>query len=88
VHGLATESRRLLREELIFGNSKAAEPIPGVPWESMRDNLTDERPGWNFLKDYRSCMLVDGERWLFERVGKDASVRDRFMKLGTCLGVD
>jgi superfamily II DNA helicase RecQ len=88
VHGLATESRRLLREELMFGNSKAAEPIPSVPWESMRDNPTDERPGWNFLKDHRSRMPVDGERWLFERVGKDASVRDRFMKPGTRSGVD
>jgi hypothetical protein len=33
-------------------------------------------------------MPADGERWLFERVGRDARVRDRFMKLGTRLGVD
>lgn len=70
VYGLAIESRRLLRKELMFGNSKAAEPIPSVPWESMRDNPTDERPGWNFLKDHRSCMPVDGEWWLFERVAR------------------
>jgi superfamily II DNA helicase RecQ len=88
VHGLATESRRLLMEELMFGNSKAAEPIPGVPWESMRDNPTDERPGWNFLKDHRTRMPVDGEKWLFERVGKDARIRDRFMKPGSRSGVD
>jgi len=31
VHGLATESRRLLMEELMFGNNKAAEPVPSVP---------------------------------------------------------
>jgi hypothetical protein len=42
VHGLASESRRLLTEELSF--SKAA-PVPAVSWESMRDNLTDRRPG-------------------------------------------
>jgi RecQ family ATP-dependent DNA helicase len=88
VHGLATESRRLLMEELMFGNSKVAEPVPSVPWESMRDNPTDERPGWNFLKDHRTRMPVDGERWLFERVGRDAGVRDRFMKPGTRSGVD
>jgi RecQ family ATP-dependent DNA helicase len=88
VHGLATESRRLLREELMFGNSKAAGPIPSVPWESMRDNPTDERPGWNFLKDHRTRMPVDGERWLFERVGRDVGTRDKFMKLGTRSGVD
>jgi hypothetical protein len=45
VHGLVTKSRRLLIEELLFSSSKATKPIPSVPWESMRDNLTDERPG-------------------------------------------
>ena len=88
VHGLATESRRLLMEELMFGNNKAAEPVPSVPWDSMRDNPTDERPRWNFLKDHRTHMPVDGERWLFERVGRDARVRDVFMKPGTRSGVD
>jgi hypothetical protein len=88
VHGLATESRRLLMEELMFGSSKASEPIPSVPWESMRDNPTDERPGWSFLKDHRTRMPVDGERWLFERVGRDASIRNQFMKPGTRSGVD
>ncbi|KAG9382290.1 Dimer-Tnp-hAT domain containing protein [Pyrenophora tritici-repentis] len=34
------------RGMLMFG-SKAA-PVPAVPWESIRDNPTDERPGWNF----------------------------------------
>jgi hypothetical protein len=48
VRGLATESQQLLTEELLF--SKAT-PVPAVPWESMRDNPTDERPGWNFLSD-------------------------------------
>ncbi|CAE7016508.1 Telomere-associated helicase [Pyrenophora teres f. teres] len=86
VHGLASESRRLLTEELMF-SSKAA-PVPAVPWESIRDNLTDERPGWNFLKDHRTSMPVNGERWLFERVGESASIRSRFMKPGTQSGVD
>jgi hypothetical protein len=73
VHGLASESRRLLIEELIFGN-QVVEPVSSVPWEGMRDNLTDERPGWSFLKDYRTCMPADRERWLFERVGRDARI--------------
>jgi hypothetical protein len=33
-------------------------------------------------------MPVDGERWLFERVGQNASVRDQFMKPGSQSGVD
>ena len=31
VHRLAIESRRLLIDELLFGNSRAAKPIPSVP---------------------------------------------------------
>jgi hypothetical protein len=31
VYGLASESWRLLMEELMFGSSKAAKPIPSVP---------------------------------------------------------
>jgi hypothetical protein len=45
VHGLATESRRLLMDELLYSGSSATKPIPSVPWESLRDNPTDERPG-------------------------------------------
>jgi hypothetical protein len=46
----------------MFGNSKAAEPIPSVPWESMRDNPTGERPRWDFLKDYRTRMPVESDK--------------------------
>jgi RecQ family ATP-dependent DNA helicase len=88
IHGLTTESRRLMMDELLFGNSRAAEPIPSVPWDSLRDNPTDERPGWNFLKDHRTRMPADGERWLFQRVGQDAAIRDRFMKRGARSGVN
>jgi hypothetical protein len=45
VHGLATESRRLLIDKLLFSNSRTAEPIPNVPWDRLRDNPTDERAG-------------------------------------------
>jgi hypothetical protein len=73
VHRLASESRRLLTEELLFSR---ATPVPAVPWESMRDNPTDERLGWNFFKDQRTQMPVNGERWLFERVWQEASIRN------------
>jgi hypothetical protein len=45
VHGLASESQRLLTEELLFSSSKATKPVPAVPWESICDNPTDEQPG-------------------------------------------
>jgi hypothetical protein len=54
----------------------------------MRNNPTNERLGWNFLKDHCTRMPVDGERWLIERVGREASIRDSFMKPGKRSGVD
>jgi hypothetical protein len=33
-------------------------------------------------------MPVDGERWLFERVGQNAAIRERFSKLGTCSSIN
>jgi hypothetical protein len=42
VHGLATESQRLLIDELLYSSSSAAKLIPSVPWESLRDNPTNE----------------------------------------------
>jgi hypothetical protein len=88
VHGLASESRQLLTEELLFSSKKATKPMPAVPWESIRDNPTDERPGWNFSKDQRTQMPVDGKRWLFDQAGRDASIRSQFIKLGSQSGVD
>ena len=61
VHGLVTESRRMIIDELLYSGSRAAEPIPSVPWESLRDNLTNERPRWNFLKDYCTCLPINRE---------------------------
>ncbi|KAE8823008.1 hypothetical protein PTNB85_10187 [Pyrenophora teres f. teres] len=77
-----TNGDELLYKELHFSMAQ----FRGI--ESIRDNPTDERPGWNFLKDYRTSMPVNGERWLFERVGESASIRSRFMKPGTQSGVD
>ena len=81
VHGLATESRPLLTEELLF--SKTA-PVPSVPWESMRDNPIVERPGWNFLNDQRTQMPVDGERW---RVGQETRIRNQLKRPGSQSGI-
>jgi superfamily II DNA helicase RecQ/uncharacterized C2H2 Zn-finger protein len=88
VHGLVTESRRLLVEELLFFNSKTAKQVPKIPWEGLRDNPTDDRPGWNFLKDHRTRLPVDGETWLFNRVGQNAATRETFLQPESRSGVD
>lgn len=85
VHGLTTETRRLLVEELLFCHGNG---VPQVPWAALRDNPTDGRPGWNFLQDHRTRLPVDGERWLFDRVGQDRAIRDRFLKPASRSGVD
>jgi hypothetical protein len=85
VHRLATESRRLLTKELLFSKGTS---VPAVPWESLRDNPTNKRPGWNFLQDQRTRMPVDGEQWLFKQVRQDGRIKDQFMKPGSQLGVD
>jgi hypothetical protein len=33
-------------------------------------------------------MPVDKKRWLFKQAGRDACIQDRFIKPGSCLGVD
>ncbi|KAG9196738.1 hypothetical protein G6514_006694, partial [Epicoccum nigrum] len=88
IHGLAAESRRLMMEELLMGSMKGAPPTPSVPWDSLRDNPTDQRDGFNFLKDPRTRMPVDGQFWLYDRVGQGDAVRDRFLKRGTQSGVN
>ena len=88
IHGLAVESRRLMMEELLMGSMKGAPPTPSVPWDSLRDNPTDQRDGFNFLKDPRTRMPVDGQFWLYDRVGQGDAVRDRFLKRGTQSGVN
>jgi hypothetical protein len=88
VHGVQAEAKRLLVEELLFCGKQTAGQVPKIPWEQLRDNPTNERPGWNFLHDQRTRMPVDGEKWLFERVGQDVSVRERFIKPGTRSGID
>ncbi|KAI1663156.1 ATP-dependent DNA helicase Q5 [Pyrenophora tritici-repentis] len=85
VHGLASESRRLLTEELMFG-SKAA-PVPQCHGRAYVTTQPTSGQDGTF-EDHRTSMPVNGERWLFERVGKSASIRSRFMKPGTQSGVD
>lgn len=88
VHGLQAESARLLVEELLFCNKKTGNELPQIPWDQLRDNPTDNRPGWSFLHDQRTRMPVKGDIWLFENVGRDTSLRERFIKSSTSSGIE
>jgi hypothetical protein len=43
-HGLRAKSKRLLTEELLFCSRQAADQVPAIPWEQLRDNPTDGCP--------------------------------------------
>jgi superfamily II DNA helicase RecQ len=80
VHGLVAEAKRILFEKLLFAQE---DEIPPIPWEKLRDDPVNKQPGWNFTQDERNAFAVDGgEWWLFERIGRDAKLRRRFVKSG------
>ena len=73
---------------MFCGNKYAGEKMPEVPWKLLRDNPTDVRSGWNFLQDQRTRMPVDGQTWLFDRIGRDDDIRRRFLRPGSESGVN
>jgi hypothetical protein len=58
VHSLVTETRRLLQEKLMLAPNE--EP-PVIPWRYLRDNPVNQQVGWNFTRDERNHLPVDGE---------------------------
>jgi superfamily II DNA helicase RecQ len=88
VHGLVEQCRQIMEEELLFCGKTTGEKMPKVPWKSIRDNPTNEQPGWNFLRDQRTKMPVDGQTWLFDRIGRDNTIRRRFSRVGSQSGVN
>jgi Orsellinic acid/F9775 biosynthesis cluster protein D len=89
VHGLVEQCRQMIEEELLFcGKKYPGEQMPKVPWKLIRDNPTDERSGWNFLQDQRTKMPVDGQTWLYDRIGRDRDIRQQFLRVGSQSGVN
>ena len=86
VHGWVQECRQSM-EDLLFCRGKEQQ-MPEVPWESLRDNPTNVQPGWNFLQDQRARMPVDGQKWLFDRIGDDAAIRRLFLRPDSQSGVN
>jgi len=90
VHSLVEQCQQLMKDELLFCSSSICteDQIPKVPWKLLRDNPTDQRPGWNFLQDQRTRMPVDGQTWLFDHIGQHDSIRKRFLRPGSQSGVN
>ncbi|KAL8740051.1 MAG: hypothetical protein Q9190_007204 [Brigantiaea leucoxantha] len=84
VHDLVKETRRILTEDLLMLETRndqteeESNALPQIPWQELRDNPVDERPGWNFLQDQRTQWPVDGKKWLWGRIGKSEKLRSQF----------
>src|SRR6186713_1535079 len=80
VHGLKTETKRILMQELMF--LKDDEQAPKIDWIKLRDDPRNKEFGWNFIKDERNRLEVNGEEWLIDRIGKNIGLRKKFIKRG------
>ena len=68
VQEVVAEAReRMLRRVLCVGPGEEGE-MPAIPWDDLRDDASNQEPGWDFIHDQRNPWPVDGKRWLFERI--------------------
>ncbi len=79
VHGLVAETRRLLQEKLMLAPNE--EP-PVIPWHRLRDDPVNEQVGWNFTRDERNHLPVDGEWWVFNRIRENPRLKRQFARSG------
>jgi len=77
----------MMMEDLLFGG-KQGDGVPAIPWSALRDNPTNAQPGWSFLRDTRTKLPADGRSWLFDRIGQDEQLQERFMKVEHETGVN
>lgn len=74
VHMTLGEAKRQMEVELLR-NFQA----PEVQWNKLYDDASNGSYGWNFLQDERNMFEVDGQRWLFEQIGKDSDALHDFV---------
>jgi hypothetical protein len=89
IHGLVEQCRQMMEEELLFcGRKYGGKQMPKVSWKSIRDNPTNEQSGWNFLKDQRTRMPVDGDTWLWNHMKQDDTIKQQFSRVGSQSGMN
>ena len=84
IRGLIGEARDVLYKELMMVDVDSqgqvdATQVPGIDWDTMVDNPSENRVGWSFLDDERSRFEVDGKWWLYQRMFTEQRVRERFI---------
>ena len=78
VHGLVHEVERLLLDELLFART-VTESIPTVNITQLKDNVLDDRTGFSFLQDVRNSTLIDGAKWIRNRIESHPLLRTQFL---------
>ena len=82
VHGLGEAYRQIIAEDLLICEGDDGYQIPQIPWESLCDNPSIHKPGYDFIHDERNSLPVNGSRWLFERVMNQDDIRAEFVQDG------
>jgi len=80
VEELTMKSRQMLFEKLMFVENEQDAPM--IPWSALRDNPVNQEQGWNFIRDERNPWLVDGSRWLQDRIQSYPEIQRGFIRSG------
>lgn len=78
VNSLISKARTILDEKLLFREHRTI-PLPIIPWDELRDDHSNEDVGWNFLKDVRCRLPVDGKSWLADIVRTSTELDFQFL---------
>lgn len=84
VHGLVAEAREILFRKLLMVEMNEdgevdARKVPPINWDQLVDNLAETRVGWSFLDDERNQFAVDGKWWLYDRIFKEQTLREKWL---------
>ena len=82
VHGLGEECRRIMVQELLIFGVEDTKSMPQIPWETLCDNPSIHKPGYNFIQDERNSFPVDRSQWLFQRMMEQDNIRAEFVQDG------
>lgn len=85
VHGLNESVRQRLMEDLLCveGGREGVEErtrLPKLDLAGLYDNPAELTEDWSFLSDYRSKWEVDGQKWMFKRLSREAVLEKRFIQ--------
>src|SRR4051794_17443638 len=80
IHELLGAARQMLRENLLMNDRLGAATILAISWPSLRDDPTQGKAEWSFLKNTRIQWPVKGEAWLVDRLGDEIAMQRQFIQ--------